>query len=91
MYYRSIKKLDGKSWVMHHWSVWKHPDHFTMKLLEFLALMTNKNVVGSDFCYGHLPESIDHLVSMDYFTENLTDYESTIMNIVVAVLIDFIT
>ena len=84
MYYRSIKKLDGKSWVMHHWSVWKHPDHFTMKLLEFLALMTNKNVVGSDFCYDHLPESIDHLVSMDYFTENLTDYESTIMNIVMA-------
>jgi hypothetical protein len=73
--------LKGVTWAMNHWSYWKHPDHFTMKVLEFRSLMDNRGLTD-ECCYSSLPAKVDHLVSMDYPAYPLTDYESFIMEII---------
>ena len=73
--------LPGTTWLMNHNHIRKHPDHFTQKLFEFRAFVTNKHVTDS-CCYSGLPEKIDRLVSMDYPVNPLTDYESTMQKIV---------
>ena len=69
--------IPGNVWVMHHWSLWKHPDHLAMKVLELLALYDNRNHPEAlkTCCYSSMPDKIDALFSMDYLFTNLTDYE----------------
>ena len=73
--------LKGTTWLMHHWSFIKHPDHFAMKLLEFRAYISNRGLTDQ-CCYQHIPAYFDRIVSMDYPVYPLTDYESLILKIV---------
>jgi hypothetical protein len=73
--------LKGVTWLMHHWSYNKHPDHFTMKLLEFRGLMANRGLT-EQCCYSSLPAKVDHLVSMDYPVYPFSDYEYFIMEVI---------
>jgi hypothetical protein len=73
--------MEGNTWLMNHHVASHHPDHFNMKLLEFhnLAYMSALNTSS---CYGSFPSKIDSLLSMDYPSHTLDNYENFIMKIV---------
>ena len=83
---KSMGHLSGNTWVMHHWAWDKHPDHFTMKLLELHALYANNRslLTESDSYYNAVPQPLNQLLSMDYYVHNMTNYESFIMDLVYA-------
>jgi len=76
-----IRLMEGNTWLMNHFVASHHPDHFNMKLLEFhnLAFMSVHNTSS---CYKSFPNKIDSLLSMDYPSHTLDDYEKFIMRIV---------
>lgn len=72
----------GVSWLMHHWSVFKHPDHFSMKLFEARGVLDNyQRSHGAE--YPFLANvSVERLVSLDYPVFPNNDYEQLVMSIV---------
>ena len=75
--------IPGIVWIMHHWSVDKHPDHFGMKVMELLALNANRNHPEAlkSCCYSSMPDKIDAIFSMDYYFKDFTDYESFLLDL----------
>lgn len=57
--------LRGSTWLMHHWSVKRHPDHFSMKILELHGLMAARNARLKPHA-DLLPSEFDNFLSMDY-------------------------
>lgn len=72
----------GVSWLMHHWSVYKHPDHFSMKLFEVRGILDNcRRSRGAEFPFlGNV--SVSRLVSLDYPVFPYSDYEQLVVDIV---------
>jgi Glycosyltransferase 61 len=69
--------LTGSTWLMHHFSVAHHPDHFSMKILELhglIAAQQSRTHLHAEL----LPPRFDSLLSMDYPgpVSAFTDYES---------------
>eukprot|EP01033_Poteriospumella_lacustris_P009465 gene9465-6781_t len=76
----------GVSWLMHHWSVFKHPDHFSMKLFEVRGLLDNsQRSRGVEFPFL-ANVSVARLVSLDYPVFPYNDYEQLVMDIVTQTL-----
>ena len=81
-----IEYLKGSTWLMNHFVLSHHPDHFNMKLLELhnLIAISKQYLYNSTDCYRHFPQKFDRMVSMDYPSneKDRTDYEKLIMKIV---------
>lgn len=76
--------LPGHTWVMHHWSVARHPDHFSMKILELHGLVAASATRRRQHA-NVMPSEFDNLLSMDYpgpFSEfTSTSYETFLYDI----------
>lgn len=67
------------AWLMNHWHLRKHLDHYNMKMFELLGYLGGSQASSDEF----LPKDgkIDIAVSMDYYIGNLTDYEQMVLQI----------
>jgi hypothetical protein len=74
------------AWLMNHWCLRKHIDHFNMKMLEMLGYLGGKAFLKAQNTslgiYEYLPDHIEVAVSMDYEVHPLSLYEQMILGIV---------